>query len=127
MDDSVWNALSAHDKVVLWGQIDWVELERIHYFVVQENPAAPLSVIQNTTLELIRSLVNEGLFVIGEVTGRINRFTPWDTPLAESLQRIRSRYVNRYDEKTVWAWCCWLDLTDEGNRVAEALRAKLET
>lgn len=126
MDDSVWDALPARDKVILWGQVDWIELERIHDFVVQENPTAPLSVVQDKTLEVIRSVVSDGLCLIGSVAGRVNRFTAWDMPLADSLQRIRSEYVDRFEDTRRWPWFCWLELTEEGNRVAEALRAKLE-
>jgi hypothetical protein len=112
--------------VILWGLVDWVELERVHDFVAEENPGAPLSVLQDKTLDMIGSLVAEGLFVIGDLTAPDDRFAPWDTPLGDSLRRIRSEYVDRFDDKATWPWVCWLDLTDKGTTVAHELEAGIE-
>jgi hypothetical protein len=60
MDELVWAARSAREKVLLWGLVDWVELRRVHDFVREENPADSIPGIQDKTLELIRSLVSEG-------------------------------------------------------------------
>jgi len=46
--------MSTRDEVLGWGLIDWVELDRIHWYVARENPGQPLSVIQHKTLELIQ-------------------------------------------------------------------------
>jgi hypothetical protein len=126
VDESAWAARSAREKVILWGLVDWVELERVHDFVAEENPGAQLSILQDQTLDMIGSLVAESLFVIGDLTGPGNRFTPWGTSLDDSLRRIRSEYVNRFEDKTIWPWLCWLDLTDEGTRVAHELEARID-
>jgi len=47
---------------------------------------------------LIGSVVAEGLFVIGDLTGPDNRFAPWDTSLDDSVRRIRGEYVDRFDD-----------------------------
>ena len=59
--------MSARDEVLLWGLVDWVELDRIHRFVASEAPNEPIAVIQTRTLELIRSLASEGLFQVGDL------------------------------------------------------------
>jgi hypothetical protein len=123
VDDAAWAARTAREKVILWGLVDWVELERVHDFVAAEHQGAPVSEVQNETLGLIRSLVTDGLFVIGDLAGPDRRFAPWHTTLDESLHRIRGEYVDRFDDATSWPWFCWLDLTDEGKRVAESLEA----
>ncbi|MCG5432307.1 hypothetical protein LV457_08370 [Mycobacterium sp. MYCO198283] len=115
---------SARDEVLLWGLVDWVEFLCVHNSVAAADRDAPTSVIQAETLELLESIVAEGLFVIGDLSGPGSRFAPWSTPLDESIRRIESKYVDRFDDRLEWAYACWLDLTDEGARVAEAIEAE---
>jgi hypothetical protein len=111
---------SAREEVLLRGLIDWVALERVHSRVARENSGEPLSVIQNKTLDLIRSLVSDGLFEVGDLRTGDGRFGAWDTSLDESIQRIREVYVNKFDDEPAWWFVCWLDLTEIGQQVAEA-------
>ncbi|HEY1842852.1 MAG TPA: hypothetical protein VGG53_22020 [Mycobacterium sp.] len=80
--------MSAREDVLRWGLVDWVELDRIHWFVAREYPEQPLAVVQNKTLELIRSLASEGLFDVGDLASEDRCFRAWDLPLGESIQRI---------------------------------------
>lgn len=114
---------SARKRVLLRGLIDWVALDRIHKYVARENSGQPLSVIQDKTIDLVRSLASDGLFVVGDLTGAGSRFVAWNIPLDESIQRIRDVYVKGFDQQNIWPWFCWLDLTEEGQRVAEAIEA----
>jgi hypothetical protein len=118
---------SAREEVLLRGLIDWVALERIHWYVARENPAESLSVIQDKTLDLIRSLVVDGLFELGDLTGTGNRFAAWNTPLDESIHRIRDVCVPKFDDQPAWWFCCWLDLTDKGQEIADAIEASKES
>jgi hypothetical protein len=119
--------MSARDEVLLRGLIDWVALERVHSRVARENSGEPLSVVQDKVLDLIRSLVTDGLFEIGDLRTEDGRFAAWDTPLEESIQRIREVYVNKFDDEPEWWFFCWLDLTEKGQRVAEAIEARRES
>jgi hypothetical protein len=56
--------MSARDEVLLRGLIDWVALERVHTRVARENAGEPLPLVQEKVLDLIRSLVTEGLFEV---------------------------------------------------------------
>ena len=114
---------SASEEVLLWGLVDWVELDRIHRFVAQESPGKLLSVVQTRTLDLIRSLVTDGLFELGDLATPNHRFAAWDAPLDESLHRIRDLYVNQYDDGGAWWFYCWLDATEKGLKAAEAIEA----
>ncbi|MCG5432308.1 hypothetical protein LV457_08375 [Mycobacterium sp. MYCO198283] len=88
-------------------------------------PGAPLSVIQNETLNVIRTLVGDGLCTIGSVVGPPgNRFVPWRMSLDDSLRTIRSAYVDRFNDRMEWAWLCWLELADAGIRAAEGFDAQ---
>jgi hypothetical protein len=120
------HVMSAREDVLRWGLVDWVELDRIHGYVARENPGQPLSVIQNKTLDLIHSLVSDGIFKLGDLNENC-RFTAWDTPLEESIQRIRNVYVTNFDDQNTWPWFCWLDLTEKGQQVAGAIEASAQS
>ncbi|NDJ91278.1 hypothetical protein [Mycolicibacter kumamotonensis] len=115
------DASSAREEVLLSGLVDWVALDRIHGFVAQENRGDVLSVIQEKTLELIRSLVGDGLFDVGDLQGEGGEFVSWETSVDESIQRIRHVYVSNFDDRYAWGWSCWLSLTAKGQRVADGL------
>jgi hypothetical protein len=85
--------MAAREEVLLRGLIDWVALERIHWIVARENLGETLSLIQEKVLDLIRSLVADGLYVVGDLTTEDHRFGAWDAPLDKSLQRIRDVYT----------------------------------
>lgn len=116
--------MSARDDVLRWGLVDWVELKRIHSYVARANPGRPVAVVQNETLDLIRSLVSDGLFELGDLNAEDRRFKAWNTPLDESLEAIRNAYVTNFEDQTRWPWVCWLDLTEKGQHVAEAIEAR---
>jgi hypothetical protein len=75
--------MSARDEVLLRGLIDWVALERVHHRVARENAGEPLAVIQDKVLDLIRSLVTDGLFELAILT-------PQTTALARGMPRSMS-------------------------------------
>lgn len=116
--------MSARDEVLLRGLIDWVALERIHSIVAQENPGQPLAIIQDKVLGLIRSLVSEGLFEVGDLATSNGRFSAWHTTLDESIERIREVYTSKFDDEPAWWFYCWLDATEAGLKVAEAIEAR---
>lgn len=106
------------------GLIDWFGLERVHWWVTQENPEANLAEIQCKTLDLVRSLTRDGLVQLGELTEVTCLFSPWDIPTDEAMQKIREPYLSRFDDDTAWWFVCWLNLTERGRREAETLEAK---
>jgi hypothetical protein len=118
--------MPAGEEVLLWGLVDWVELDRIHWYIVRENPGRPLSVIQNKTLDLIHSLVSDGMFEVGDLATADSRFGAWDMPLDKSMQRIRDVYVTNFDDENTWPWFCWLNATEMGLQTAEAIEARRE-
>ena len=116
--------MTARDEVLMRGLIDWVPFQRVHVSVAREHAGEPLAVIQDKVLDLIRSLVTEGLFDIGDLATEDNRFRAWDTTLDESIERVRDAYVNNFDDETKWWFVCWLDLTEKGQPIAEAIEAR---
>lgn len=92
--------------------------------VTQRNRSASVTELQNETLVTIRSLVSEGLFVLGDLSGENGRLVAWNAPLDESIQKISDAYVAHYDDPPAWVWSAWMELTDKGERAARALQEK---
>jgi hypothetical protein len=104
------------------GLADWVHLGEIHYQVQQDNPGFTVEQVQRETLDTIRSLVSDGLVEVGDLSGPNGQFASWNTSLDDSIERIAAVYINEFDNETAWLWVFWLDLTDDGRRVAQAIR-----
>jgi hypothetical protein len=119
--------MSARDEVLLRGLVDWVALERVHSRVARECAGEPLGVTQEKVLDLIRSLVSEGLFQVGDLSSAYGRFSAWDSTLDESIERIRDVYTSKFDDEPAWWFYCWLDATEEGLKVAEAIEASQDS
>lgn len=98
---------------------DWVHLGEIHHQVEQDNPGFAVDQVRLETLNTIRSLVLDGLFEVGDLSGPNGEFVAWRTPLEESIERIAAAYIEEYANETAWLWVFWLQLTGKGRRVAE--------
>ncbi|WP_179472775.1 hypothetical protein [Mycolicibacterium vinylchloridicum] len=113
------------DEVLLLGLVDWVPLERVHQAVVDVHPDCPLPRVRQSTLDLIDELTREGLFDIGDLTGENAYFVPWSMSRQESLQRVRTAYIDHFDNPDHWSWFCWLDLTPQGALIAQPIEDRL--
>ncbi|WP_236055996.1 hypothetical protein [Mycobacterium sp. SM1] len=109
-------------ELLLDGTADCVDLSMVDSSVTRQHPSASLAEIQNETLAVIRSLVSDGLFVLGAMSGEGGRWEPWDEPLEESMRKIAEVYLNHYDDPSAWIWYAWMKLTDEGRKAAQALQ-----
>jgi hypothetical protein len=89
----------------------------------QHSSASPLEV-QNETLDAIREWVSDGLFRLGELSGKAKRFAAWHHSLDHSLHKISHAYVKRYDDPEKWMYSAWLALTAKGELLARSIEAK---
>ncbi len=112
---------TVRNDLLMEGLDDWVEFYSVHWLVKQANPEAPIQEIQGEVLNVISDLVSSGLYQIGSVGRGDAGFIPWEIPLDQAIDRIRAEYVGHYEETGHWDYCAWLNLTDEGKKVAEAL------
>lgn len=112
------------EEFLILGLVDWVALDRIHCAVAEANKGEPIAIVQSKTLNLIRSLVEEGLFEIGDLSGDGGRFVAWDSAIGGSIARIQDAYVTNFEDQNTWPWVCWLDLTDAGTAVAQAVELR---
>ncbi len=116
---------AAHDWIkeglLIEGLRDWIDLSEIHSsFMWHTGPPRPAHEVQQLTLNMIRELVSEGLFVLGSAAGtkRNPRLSLWDLPLDAAMAKIHDAYVNHFDDVWGWRTMCWLDLTEKGKKLA---------
>ena len=109
------------ESLLIEGLHDWIHLSELHSsFMPEAGPPRPLHEVQLLTLSMIRELVGEGLFVLGNIEGpkRNPRFAPWDLSLDEAMAKIEDAYVTHFDDRWGWVTMCWLNLTDKGEKLA---------
>jgi hypothetical protein len=99
-----------------------VDLNIVDWHVRRQNPSASPSEVQSETLEVIRALVGEEWFRLGEVTEQ--GFVAWKHSLDHSMKKISHVYVKHYDEPKRWMFAAWLELTDKGEQFARAREEK---
>ncbi|ASL11886.1 hypothetical protein LFT51_26805 [Mycobacterium intracellulare subsp. chimaera] len=108
-----------------------VDLNAVDWHVRQHNPSVGTAEVQDETLEVIRSLVNDGLVrlgaqvMLGEHLGGVategERFVAWDQPLERSMHKISHDYVKHYDDPERWMYAVWMQLTDKGEQFARTV------
>jgi hypothetical protein len=101
-----------------------VDLNAVDWHVRHRNPSASPSEVQNETLEVIRDLVSDGLFRLGAVSEKSERFVAWRRSLDHSLHKISHAYVQHYDDPERWMFSAWLSLTAKGEQLARSLEEK---
>jgi hypothetical protein len=117
-----------HDEIrenlLIEGLQDRIHLRWVHgrFSGRADGHVPPLPEVQEQTLNMIRELVSDGLFVLGSANGtyRRPRFTPWDLPLDDAMARIEKAYVEHFDDQN-WMFMCWLDLTEKGEKLAQEI------
>ncbi|ETB30877.1 hypothetical protein MAHJHV54_27110 [Mycobacterium avium subsp. hominissuis] len=124
-ETSAMNAAAEYDTVkeglLIEGLQDWISLSNVHSsFLAPIGPARPLEKVQQLTLNMIRDLVSEGLFILGSAAGtkQTPHFEPWDLPLEAAMAKIEEAYVRNFDDTWGWRTMCWLNLTDKGEKLA---------
>ncbi len=101
-----------------------VDLNAVDWHVRHRNPSASPSEVQNETLDVIRALVGEGLFTLGAVGEKDERFVAWNQPLDHSIHKISHSYVKHYDDPAKWMFSAWILLTEKGEQLARSLEEK---
>jgi len=110
------------DNLLLKGLGRPVPLNAIDWKIKQQNPSASDAQVQKETLETIRTLVDEGLFCLGDVNKF--RFVASKRPLDRSMHKISHRYVGHYDDPRRWMFSAWMKLTDKGQELALSLEER---
>jgi hypothetical protein len=98
-----------------------IDLNAVDWHVKHHNPSAAPSDVQAETLGAISEWVADGLFRLGEPTGRTKRFAAWHHSLDHSMSRISHAYIRRYDDPEKWMYAVWLKLTAKGELLARSI------
>ncbi|MDT5101100.1 MAG: hypothetical protein QOC76_4837 [Mycobacterium sp.] len=109
------------EGLLMEGLQDWIYLSWIHagFEFDHYTPKHSVAEAQKLTLRMIRELVDEGLFILGEPDKKAaSGFQPWDLPLDEAMTMIEHKYVTNFDDRWNWVTCAWLELTEKGKALA---------
>lgn len=110
---------SAHAKILMEGLGGGVCLLAVHWHIQEANRHAYLPRIRATTLDIICSLIRDGLFELGTMAPHAHGFVPADDPEA-ALHDVRTDYVDNFDVFG-WQYHWWLIITPQGRQMAEPL------
>jgi len=99
-----------------------LSLSDIDSIIQYDYRAEPLPTRQSRVITAIKSLLNDGLIVIGDPGFTGEPVESWKLPTEEALARLHERYVTHYDDFSKWGWCTWFELTPEGERAAAKVK-----
>ena len=106
-------------ELLVSGLSDWVSLGEVQQIISAFRLADTDEDRRKLVTATIGSLLRDGLMELGELPASGNPFLAW-TPVANALDRLRERFVERYDEPETWDYSIWLNLTELGRQVTEA-------
>ncbi|MEH3140749.1 MAG: hypothetical protein PGN37_11320 [Mycobacterium kyogaense] len=115
--------MTPRESLLLHGLYDWVALDQVHRCVALSIVGSSTSRVQDAVLGLIRELVTDGLFEVGDVTAE-RGFAAWPDSIDDAIAKIEHYYVEASEDVNVWPWCCWFSLTSHGEGVARRLLAE---
>jgi predicted transcriptional regulator len=108
-------------KTLTWCLEDWTPLYYIYNFVEEYYRYNDLNSLKETTLNVIKNLLEEGLIVAGTLQ-KDNTFKIWDKGIKETLIEIKNKWdaLNRelYPHEIVW-----FDITEKGKKQFEYLNS----
>ena len=120
-----WPLPDAAREVLVYGTIDWIELGQIHWRCQEVSPDEPSDGAAAADSRADRRPRSwRASRDLAPSAGDAPGFVAWDCSLDDALSRIRSVYVDDYDDMDVWDWFCLLELTSRGELLARAIEAR---
>jgi hypothetical protein len=112
------------NELLLDGLAMCVPVAQVTSVMSREHLADTVAAEQNLVLRTIRSLLDDGLMKIGDILGASDeRVVPWDLSVDAAMDRVHDLFVGHYDEPSLWDLAIWLQLTPEGERLAQCLKS----
>jgi hypothetical protein len=106
------------EQLLLDGVNDCLPMAHVNSVAAQTCPDEPKSARHDVVLSVIRSLLDDGLMVVGDIVGASDeRVEPWRLSVEDAMARIRDSYVVRH-ESDEWVFTIWFALTDRGQEAA---------
>ncbi|MCV7170127.1 hypothetical protein H7I41_09385 [Mycobacterium manitobense] len=101
-----------------------MSLAHVDGVVARISPDESLAAQQEIVLRSIRTLLDDGLMVVGQIVGGSDeRVEPWALTTEDALARIHAGYVVHHEDQA-WSFSTWFALTDGGQRTAIARRRR---
>src|SRR5690349_2565262 len=103
--------------------LDCLPMAHFDHLAARYAPDDSLAARQALLMSAVRSLLDNGLVVVGGIVGGSDeRVEPWDLSSDDAMDRIHDWYVVHHDDNK-WVFGIWFAVTDLGSRTAEALEA----
>lgn len=117
------NAVCAlRSELLLDGTAMCLPMAHVMSVVDRKDLAGTVPARQGLALRTIRSLLDDGLMMVGDIVGASDeQVVPWDLTADGAMRRIRDLFVAHHDEPTLWDFTIWLQLTPAGERLAQTL------
>ena len=103
------------------GLYDWVPLIEVMQVTKRYDASATAEAVQGLAVRTIRSLVADGLMLIGDLPYPGEKFRGWDLALDAAMERVRGLLVGHYAEPDRWEFIVWMGLTPSGEQLARDL------
>ena len=101
------------------GLYDWVQAAEVVSIAMEEGGAETDREGRDLSLELFREVLQRGWMRIGELTH--DGFREWSLPVPAAMERIQREWDSLREGMPNLGDICWLEITEEGKRLAEAL------
>ena len=109
------------------GLYDWVPLIEVMQVANRHSASAKTDAVQRLALQTIKSLVEDGLMLIGDLPFPGEKFSGWDVPLDVAMERVEDLLVAHYAERDRWTFIVWMGLTPAGERLARDIEERART
>ena len=110
------------DEISVRGIDDWIQASEVQSIAMEFGGADTVEKRRDLSLEIIRTLLREGLVEIGMVYAH-EGFVPWLSGVDESMQRIIREWSALPKGPNIGD-ICWLNLTQKGEAAARALASR---
>jgi len=108
-------------ELLVSGLYDYVPLAEVESVIAGNNMAHTIPARQELALQTIRSLLEDGLMLIGTLPRPGEAFAGWDLSIDAAMDRVYDLFVGQYQDRTSWDLKIWLALTPAGKRLAGEL------
>lgn len=108
-------------QVLKLGLDDWIDLGWVEKIVKEHRPGLDSEQTLKSCLEIVKTMLSNGLVEVGDLTGEGGRFRRWEIDDQAALNEIERRW-RQYGGVVSDAggdFVCWLSNTEKGDRVAQ--------
>jgi hypothetical protein len=112
------------EKLLTSALYDWIPMIEVRTKINYYGLAEALAAQQDLALRTIRSLLEDGLIMVGDLPNTGEKLKGWDLSIDEVMTQLEDRFVRSYDDPVAWEFSIWLGLTAAGERVGKELEGK---